>query len=285
MSNITQYPDNIQSRLNESARFRPYQWFLYIPPRIDDEPGTCPNCGGSGHVYVRWVRGAPMMYPPPYCAKGQSSFFWEEQWYLTELTGYPCPWCNGERAKSETWEDTGLTEEERLYSLEFFQQFRDKRQMYHVLNTLIEQKKPVGWLSLVGGYGVGKSGAMKSIVAFYAAQGLAARYIRAEDILSELRSTFNDNSDVDEHEVKRKFGRYDVLAIDEVDRVSKTDWARATLATVLDERHRTKTQNMTLLATNTRPDDFPADMKYLASRMLGEKCLPIGGQDLRKRND
>ena len=70
-------------------------------------------------------------------------------------------------------------------------------------------------------------------------------------------------------------------AIDEVDRVNTTPWVRETMFRLLDGRYQDQSRTLTLLATNTKPDDLPTDLQYLGSRMSGGIVTQIGGADVR----
>ena len=123
--------------------------------------------------------------------------------------------------------------------------------------------RPTGWYAVYGPYGVGKSGVLRSIVAACCRALVSARYVRAEDIFREMRATFGDDSNIGEDELLQKYGHYQVLAIDEVDRVSDTRWSRSALFSLLDMRYNRRNQLATLLATNCNPEKMPAGFEYL----------------------
>lgn len=141
--------------------------------------------------------------------------------------------------------------------------------------------RPAGWVAIYGSYGVGKSGVLRAIVAACCREMVPARYVRAEDILRELRTTFADDAEVTEDEMVQRYGRYQVLAVDEVDRVSDTKWSRSALFTLLDTRYKRRNALATLLATNCDPTQLPAGFEYLQSRMRDGDRVEMTGKDLR----
>ena len=148
------------------------------------------------------------------------------------------------------------------------------------------QSRPVGWLSLHGSYGMGKTGVMKSIVAACIKRSIKTRYVLASQLLSELRTSYQDNGfneDVPntESEIIKMYQRVQVLAIDEVDRVSDTDWSQSMLLNILNGRYDRRDTVATIIATNRAPGQLPPAFHYLASRMKDGEMVMIGGTDLR----
>lgn len=152
-------------------------------------------------------------------------------------------------------------------------------------DLLSELPDPNGLYIFYGSHGMGKSGLLCSIVANCFRAGISARYARAEEILRELRSTFSNDSDVSEYELFQKYGHYQVLAIDEVDRVSDTRWSRSALFSLLDMRYNLRNQLATLLAMNCNPEEMPAGFEYLQSRMMDGQRVEMSGRDLRNSSE
>ena len=142
--------------------------------------------------------------------------------------------------------------------------------------------RPVGWYAVYGDYGVGKTGTLKSVVSACCRVLVNAKYVRAEDILREIRSTFHgDNADEAEEDILHKYGEYQLLAIDEVDRVSDKAWSRSTLFSLLDLRYNRRDRFATLVATNCDPNNMPEGFEYLQSRMQDGVRVEVTGKDLR----
>lgn len=138
-----------------------------------------------------------------------------------------------------------------------------------------------GWVVLYGPYGVGKSGLLKSAVANKIRQGQRAYYRRAEDILREARATFDNQVGATSESVFARYANVPVLSLDEVDRVSMTDWAKSFLFALIDVRYNQRNTTTTLFATNADLKALPASWGYLASRMSDGVIVAMIGKSLR----
>lgn len=249
--------------------------------QIESVPGACPNCGGEGYIWCQFAEAGPYISPP---SDHKKSFAWSEGvWWEVKSRFYPCPACRGAAERiSNLFENSGLEEEERSWRLDFIDGLEGKDAAIDMgrrfLNSL---PNPSGWVAIYGDYGVGKSGVLRVITAACCEKIVSARYVRAEDILRELRTTFSDDSEVTEDQIVQRYGRYQVLAIDEVDRVSDTKWSRSALFTLLDTRYKRRNALATLLATNCDPTLMPAGFEYLQSRMRDGERIEMTGADLR----
>ncbi len=246
----------------------------------EEETGRgCSNCNGGGMIMLSWILGGPFTTPPhgiPVVIDGQ--------WYRTERRSYPCPVCRAEDAhmlRAALIEDSGLCEEELGFRLHYIEDMEGKEIALREAN-LILACAPIttGFHTFFGDYGRGKSGILKSIVACLILMGVKAKYVRANELLSMVRHTYNSDGE-SEADTMRAFTSYQLLAIDEVDRVSMTDWAKATLFGILDDRYSVRNVRATLLATNQFPDQMGDDWAYLMSRMEDGNRIPVGGVSLR----
>lgn len=246
---------------------------------IDAPAGECSNCGGT-KVLCFWY------YP----VKKRD----EERVYLhtlvdnelhtVEVRVYSCPVCAADSPTRHemAWQTSGLEPTERGWRLDYFEGMAHKDQALGAARDLLAlTPAPCGWLTLHGDYGMGKSGILKSMVAQFILAGVPAAYVRAADILTELRSSYGDDSKKSEGDLLARFAGYQFLAVDEVDRASSTDWARSTLFALLDRRYNARTTKATALALNVAPTRLPAELGYLASRMTDGLRIPVGGQSLR----
>jgi len=251
---------------------------LKEPPPI---PGGCPNCGGLGFVWMQEVKAGPFGEVPATKAVITTC---NKRWYAVESRYHICPVCRdpAER-RAYLWEQSGLEVEEREWRLEHIEGLAGKEAALTAAREVLALvPRPNGWLTLYGGYGVGKTGILKCVVAACVRAGVSAHYARAEDILREIRSSFGLAA-FSEEEIHNRYGRYQVLAIDEVDRTSDTGWARSTLMTLLDTRYTRRTSLATLIATNQSPARMPEALGYLASRMKDGERVKVGGVVLRGR--
>ncbi len=140
---------------------------------------------------------------------------------------------------------------------------------------------PVGWLTLWGSYGPGKTHLLAAVVNHCAVNRVAACYYTLPDLLDKLREGYADDGFT---------GLYDrlvnvpVLAIDEVDKVRLTDWAIEKIYQLVDARYRDLDTRGTLYAMNVDPDPGDSEMGYLYSRMRDRRCrvVEVAGGDARR---
>ena len=240
-----------------------------------DSVGSCPNCGGGGVIVVTSTPERPTT-----ALNGTMSVI-DGEWYRVENKSYPCPICAEVPDMNILFEDSGLTTEESYWGLDFIENMAGKENAVSEARKLLSgTPRPRGLYTFFGDYGVGKSGILKCVTSAFIKSHVKSKYIRAADFLSEVRSTFSDD-DNSEDKVVSKYSRYQFLAIDEVDRIGDTEWARSTTFLLLDRRYNDRGTVSTAMATNKFPDSMGEDWKYLMSRMLDGIRVPVGGESLR----
>jgi hypothetical protein len=242
--------------------------------------GDCQNCGGSGVLWLEFKKGGPFASPssPRAIVAGVDG-----SWIAVESKTYNCPICTDKSAMiRDLFERSGLEPAEHDWRVDYIAGMQGKDLAIASAHGILEKvPRPAGWLVIYGDYGRGKSGLLKSVVAQCALAGVQAHYTRAADILDEIKATYGKDVHTTESEVKARLSSWRVLAIDEVDRISGTDWANSTLMSILDTRYTRRSQCCTLFATNSQPNEMPKGFEYLASRFMDGKRVPIGGIDLR----
>ena len=252
--------------------------FLGFPE--DEKSSGCSNCNGGGAIVLSWAVAGPYTTIP----SGGIPMQMDGQWFKTERKSYYCPICNAEDARfvrAALAEDSGLQDNELRFRLNYIDGMEGKDIALREANMLLARApSTTGFYTFFGDYGVGKSGILKSVVASLTAMGVKSKYVRANDLLTMVRHTYNDKNK-DEVAVMDSFSAYQLLAVDEVDRVSMTDWAKATLFAILDNRYNMRDRRATLLATNQFPDSMGGDWEYLMSRMEDGGRIPVGGKSLR----
>ena len=237
--------------------------------------GKCSNCGGGGVIVV-----SSTPERPTESLNGTMSVI-DGEWYRVENKSYPCPICAEVPDMTTLFDDSGLSMDESYWKLDFIEDMNGKENALSEARKLLSgTPRPNGLYTFFGDYGVGKSGILKCITSAFIKAHVKSKYIRAEDFLSEVRSTFSAD-DISEANVISKYSRYQFLAIDEVDRIGDTEWARATSFLLLDKRYNDRGTVATAMATNKFPDSMGEDWKYLMSRMLDGIRVPIGGESLR----
>jgi hypothetical protein len=249
------------------------------------EGGSCPNCGGMGYILLEVLDPNSKSVSPR--SDRNVSMPWAGAWWSFTRHQYACPLCNEFDVANRVaalFDACGLQDDERGWHLDYIDGMDGKDGALRAARELLgETPKPSGWSVMVGSFGVGKSGILKSLTAGFIRAGVQARYVRAADILTEIRSSYDDDADVNESELRQRFGRYQFLAIDELDRLPDTRWAQSTFAALIDDRYNARRGKATWMATNARPDALGGDFGYLESRLRDARRIPVGGIDLRGR--
>jgi hypothetical protein len=242
------------------------------------EVGGCTNCNGGGTIAVSIYGDGP--YPSPPTAAKVDHF--DDGWYKVERYGYPCPMCNSATQDgliTALRADCGLNEEELDWRLDYIDGMDGKENaLTAARNMLSMTPEPRGLLTLFGSYGVGKSGIAKALVAAFVKAGVKAKYTRAAEILNQARQAMKGDG---EDAMMWELSRYRFLVVDEVDRVTDSEYAMSTIFTLLDKRYNDRNRSATLLATNKFPDTMGKEWGYLMSRMEDGQRIPIGGDSLR----
>lgn len=202
-----------------------------------------------------------------------------------------CPICDPEHEAemvAHFLSQSGLQPNEYSWTVDYLSGSDGKTRAMAAANQLVASAPcPIGWISLYGNYGVGKSGLMKATVAALCQAGVPAIYRRADDILSEAKAIFSDDKaalDASERGIKARYGRYQFLAIDEVDRISSTSWSMAFIFSILDERYNARHKRATMIATNAMPGQLGMDFGYLEDRMKDGERIIIAGPSLRGKS-
>lgn len=241
----------------------------------DEGTGSCPNCNGGGNVIVTMTPQSAMKSPV-----GVVSYI-NDECYRATNTAYPCPICMSTPNLQDLIDDSGLTFEELYWSIDYIDGMPGKENALSVARSILEQSPtPAGLYTFFGDYGVGKTGLIKSMTAALVNSYIKSKYLRGSDFLVEVKGSFSDK-DTSEASITNKYSRYQFLAIDEVDRVSDTEWSRSLMFSLLDRRYEARNRVCTVLVTNRFPDKMGEHWGYLMSRMLDGIRVPVGGSSLR----
>lgn len=190
----------------------------------------------------------------------------------------PCA-CSESKLARRFLERSGLLEREWSWMPNFAWDLPGKRGLAQIYSALGEP--PTGIYSLHGAPGVGKSGFMKACVARTCMGHLApAYYTLAEGMLDYVRATYSDHAPERTEDAINRLRKYQLLAIDEIDRVSNTEWAQGKLMNILNDRYERRDSVATILASNTPVEKLPT---YLGSRLLDGYVIVVGGAVLRGR--
>lgn len=240
-------------------------WPDYRPLTLKDLnlPGACPTCGAPP--------GEPgfLRYD---AAVGQPDFG----------RVCPCPDCRGrpDSGAGPPWQPEG-----RLAEAAFNRYRATEGNRAGLEAALAFAGRPEGWLTLWGGYGLGKTHLLAAIVNHCLAAGLPAVYATLPDLLDRLRGSY-DSSDYSP--LFQRLRAIRVLAIDEVDKVYLTGWAREKIYQLADARYRQLDRVGTVFGLNIDPAAALAEsptgpLAYLFSRMLDghSQVVALTGADAR----
>lgn len=239
----------------------------------------CQNCGGSGLIHAWYVKGDPTPWMP-----NNQIFHYDDEtklFYLGEMKSAPCPVCSGN--KKDVWliDNCGLDEKDLGIRIDQFKPTFGKIEARNLGNKLLGMvPSPKGFATFYGDYGVGKSMMLKSLVNGFRVAGVTSSYVRMSDCLADVRDQFDSGARAAEA-VLEKYRAIRVLAIDEVDRVNWTEWAKEAAFRILDGRYDKSYCQLTILASNTEPNRFGEVLGYLASRIKSGEMAKIEGGDMR----
>lgn len=141
-----------------------------------------------------------------------------------------------------------------------------------------------GMLYIVGGYGIGKTVTAKAMTAQMVQKGVKGLYVRQSQLMTHLRAAYDETSG--QRAFAERIGQYcqvKWLVIDELGRDRMTDFARESLAEIIDARYQgaVSKRSMTVLISNDKPEDVLDP--YLVDRIRDtkNKVLIIKGESLR----
>ncbi len=197
----------------------------------------------------------------------------------------PCPaGCGRERAQARLEAISGLRGRQLEMSFEDVTWNEHQVQAVETLRRLTSANPPSGFVLLSGHFGVGKTHMLCATVNLARRVGRTAVYMTAEELLDRLRQGYDPEAPEGFDVLWRRVSDADVLAIDEVDRINATSWAKAKMFQLLDdryERHLYGPGALTVMATNVAVEDLDG---YLRSRLTDTHsvCLSLwGAPDMR----
>jgi DNA replication protein DnaC len=133
-----------------------------------------------------------------------------------------------------------------------------------------------GMVMLIGTYGQAKTLVGKIVVATAIRAGKRAAYANMAQILDDIRKAF-DSQEAKSTELLRRMDWWsdlDVLFIDELDKMNRTDWAQERMFQLLDRRYvrAVREEALTVVATNSPTSELDG---YLTSRLQDNRLGPI----------
>jgi DNA replication protein DnaC len=159
----------------------------------------------------------------------------------------PCPVCNIQTTEILS----GLNEHERTVAFDRMKQFVGRpasARMIAAAKTFAAN--PVGFLSIHGGNGNGKTMCLMAIVNAVIASGIEARYMTAAQLVAMMRETFNSESKETDYDRVHQLASIPVLCIDEMDKLRDTPYSREIQQELINLRYRSAHELGTVLAWN-----------------------------------
>ncbi len=245
-------------------------------------PNLCPNCGGTEIMAVYVISEGPFQYP-----KGKCKWldYPKKGWYLGEMKVAWCPVCKSGHNRLFLERNSGLSGNDLYVSLEDFSArgtFVAKAPALEIARRVLGMNREAcGFVTFASEeYGVGKTHLLKALVNGFRNIEVMSRYITLPDLLQEIKDLFGETDNAAEQAVK-SYRCARVLCLDELDKVNLTGWAMQTIFRLLNTRYEERDSLLTVMATNTLPDNMPPEMGYLASRMREGEVVIVGGPDVR----
>jgi DNA replication protein DnaC len=143
-------------------------------------------------------------------------------------------------------------------------------------------RKPNGWLTLLGTYGVGKTHLAAAIAHEALDRHEHVLFAVVPDLLDHLRATFGPQSTVAYDERFELVRTVPLLILDDLGTESATPWAREKLYQLIN--HRYNYRLATVITTNLKPE---AIEPRIYSRLCDPACgatITIVAQDYRRRS-
>lgn len=148
--------------------------------------------------------------------------------------------------------------------------------------VLAYAQQPVGWLSLLGPYGVGKTHLAAAIANEVLARDEPVLFVVVPDLLDHLRATFGPDSTVSFDTRFEQVRTTPLLILDDLGTESATPWAREKLYQLLNQRYNLRLA--TVITSNLKPDQLDP---RISSRMCDPACgriIAISAADYRRRD-
>ena len=274
------FPDNWVAE----AKLRPGKIIGSVPTM----PQTCKclNCGDLMSVAIFRIDGGPFPSVPQFATSRYINDIpgMTPGWYTGKSEEAPCPVCAGNKNEKFLLELSGLYEDELDWGFGHYWPKDGKDSAKRIMQDLAANPRPVGFVTLYGEHGVGKTYLMKIAVNELRQAGIPAAYRTLAGLLSEARELYDE-------EVRRKsaeslideYSSIQVLCLDELDKVKLTTWVQETVFRLLDTRYARMGDRLTVLATNKHPEELGDALRYLISRMDDARCkvINVGGADMR----
>jgi DNA replication protein DnaC len=144
---------------------------------------------------------------------------------------------------------------------------------------------PRGILTLYGTSGNAKTTVLQAVVNAMVDRGVPSVYVTIFDVMGWLKEAFNQDRSVRNESAWERIKRLEsipFLAMDEFDKVSRTDWVIDQLTDLVDHRHRYGLDGImgTVIAMNKPIENMP---DWIASRLKDGRNVAILNNDTDMR--
>lgn len=191
----------------------------------------------------------------------------------------PCDVCSTDMQQKYLTALCGLTGDMLTWDWSNTKRIQANAMAYDAAKWLVQQ--PQFFYTLTGKPGRGKTRLLAAIVNESRKTGRTAVYTTTSELLDHLRAAYAPGANVTFDGLLDKITTCTVLALDEFDRYSPTEWAQEKFFQLIERRYRRGDECLTCFATNAALDDLP---QYVTSRMQDRRShiFEIVGADLRK---
>lgn len=200
--------------------------------------------------------------------------------------GQPCPQCMGGEAGMRQNRLSAACRVPPRYRQAVISHFPDYAPVLQ--SSLDDSRRHRVFITVWGSFGTGKTHLLAAVVNTAVKSGLVGVYATWGEVLDHLRSAYANRIEDDADKFWQQLLDADVLALDEVDKPSSTDWAADKLFQLVNTRYNDITR-LTLFATNKRfhpGDALISDSPGPFESRLREKgnlIIALGGQDRRRQ--
>ncbi|WP_223110707.1 DnaA ATPase domain-containing protein [Paenibacillus sinensis] len=209
--------------------------------------------------------------------------------------------CHYERQFSKYDPTASFSAKDRGYTFKTAVIDNDNREQYKLAIEFVREIKAHlesgTWLYIFGdemraaelskeAFGTGKTYMMQCIANALAHRRIPGLYVTEEVLFSDIKSTYNRDSEESENDVLQRYYNVPILMIDDIFTAPYKDWAEGKLFSILDERD--KKNKITIMTSNyaigrirTR---LPINGGKIASRIRGKAIeIEMIGPDRREQ--
>ena len=140
-------------------------------------------------------------------------------------------------------------------------------------------------LMMTGGVGCGKTHVAVAILQAIIRRGFSGLYYNMPDLLSDIRATFNDNSDLSESDLLDEVNEPDLLVLDDLGAETAKDWVNDRLYLIVNRRY--ESCKAIIVTTNLELGELTNKLGERTVSRLCEMCQPFApfpDEDFRKKH-